>query len=154
MWFVVAHAQWKLGNLYLISCCKSLLHLLHGCSCSVSYSDNLARWTPLQCTWCHPIGSPYLCSQHQMIEVYQLSHERTNIIIIILATDFYCLHAVPSNPSCLQTTVALLSSQESSQTVPHWLLRKTSTLPSFGLVPSTSRTAPGLQSASWAAIGT
>ena len=44
--------------------------------------------------------------------------------------------------SWLQTTAALVSSQESSHTVPHWLLRHTSTLPSLSLPPPTSRTPP------------
>lgn len=44
------------------------------------------------------------------------------------------------NPSCLQTTAALTSFQSSSHTLPHWPLRKTSTLPSFLLSPATKRT--------------
>ena len=44
--------------------------------------------------------------------------------------------------SCLQTTAALFASHKSSHTVPHWLSMHISTLPSFGITPSTSRTAP------------
>lgn len=44
------------------------------------------------------------------------------------------------NPSCLQTTAALISFQPSSHTLPHWPLMKTSTLPSFLLSPATKRT--------------
>ena len=33
------------------------------------------------------------------------------------------------NPSCLHATPASLASHESSHTVPHWLLRQTSTRP-------------------------
>ena len=58
----------------------------------------------------------------------------------------YNNNIIPSYPSCLQTTVVLLSSQESSQTVPHWLSMQTSTLPSCrlrSLFPFTRRTLPG-----------
>lgn len=43
-------------------------------------------------------------------------------------------------PSCLQTTVASLSVQPSSQMLPHCPFRNTSTRPSLVLSPSTSRT--------------
>ena len=46
------------------------------------------------------------------------------------------------NSSCLQTTRASLSSQESSHTVPQVLLKQTSTRPSVGMSPSTSLTSP------------
>ena len=48
-------------------------------------------------------------------------------------------------PSCLQTTVASVVSQESSHTVPHWSLMHTSTLPSYWLEPPTRRTSPYVQ---------
>ena len=48
------------------------------------------------------------------------------------------------NPSCRQTTLAPLMSQPSSQTVPHWLLWKTSTRPSWSPVPPTSLTATSI----------
>ena len=48
------------------------------------------------------------------------------------------------NSSCLQTTRASLSSQESSHTVPQVLLKHTSTRPSVGMSPSTSLTSPSL----------
>ena len=56
-----------------------------------------------------------------------------------------CLHPVYAYPSCLQTTVASVLSQESSHTVPHWSLMHTSTLPSYWLEPPTRRTSPYVQ---------
>ena len=55
------------------------------------------------------------------------------------------LLAVYAYPSCLQTTVASMLSQESSHTVPHWSLMHTSTLPSYWLEPPTRRTSPYIQ---------
>ena len=49
------------------------------------------------------------------------------------------------NPSCLQTTRASLSSQESSHTVPQELLKHTSTRPSSSVRPPTSLTSVLLQ---------
>ena len=44
------------------------------------------------------------------------------------------------NPSCLQTTAASCSSHSLSQTVPQVLFKHISTLPSYWVVPLTSRT--------------
>ena len=44
--------------------------------------------------------------------------------------------------SCLQMTVAELSSQQSLHTVPHWLFIHTSTRPAEELAPPTSLTSP------------
>ena len=54
--------------------------------------------------------------------------------------------AIPSNgsPSCLLTTFAPWSSQESSQTVPHVLLKHNSTLPSVLSLPPASLISPVL----------
>lgn len=55
---------------------------------------------------------------------------------------------VSGNPSCLQTTWALTSSQRSSQTVPHSPLWQISTRPSFAAPPLTNLMSPSAQSAS------
>ena len=49
------------------------------------------------------------------------------------------------NPSCLQTTLPSLVDQKSSQTVPHWLLKQISTLPSAELRPPRSLISPSRQ---------
>ena len=51
------------------------------------------------------------------------------------------------SPSWVQTTVASASSHESSQTVPHWLLKQISTLPSAELRPPRSLISPFWQRA-------
>ena len=48
-------------------------------------------------------------------------------------------------PSCLQTTLASLPLQKSSQTVPQALALHTSTRPSIWLTPPTSLTSPSTQ---------
>ena len=54
-------------------------------------------------------------------------------------------------PNCRHTTVASSVPQESSQTVPHSLFMQISTLPSFGMLPPTSRSWPVVQGAVWCA---
>ena len=48
-------------------------------------------------------------------------------------------------PNCLHTTLASGLVKELSQTVPHWLLKQISTLPSPSLRPPTKRTEPLVQ---------
>ena len=48
-------------------------------------------------------------------------------------------------PSCRHTTVASVLPQESSHTVPHTLFMQISTVPSFGMLPPTSRNWPAVQ---------
>ena len=50
-------------------------------------------------------------------------------------------------PSCLHTTVASSLLQPSSHTVPHSLFIQISTLPSFWMLPPTSRSLPVVQTA-------
>ena len=56
---------------------------------------------------------------------------------------------IPSegSPSWVQTTAASAASQESSQTVPHWLLKQISTRPSLEFRPSLSLMSPSWQRA-------
>ena len=60
---------------------------------------------------------------------------------ILMYKNFKYLLVV-TNPSCLQTTLASLSSHPSSHTVPHSLLIQISTLPSKGLKPPDNLTSP------------
>lgn len=55
----------------------------------------------------------------------------------------------PPQPICLHTTWASFMFQESSHTVPHWLLWKTSTLPEQVFSPLTRRMSPS--TAGWLA---
>lgn len=50
-------------------------------------------------------------------------------------------------PSCKHTTLASVLPQTSSHTVPHWLFTQISTLPSFSMLPPTSRSLPVVQGA-------
>ena len=68
-----------------------------------------------------------------------LSYNNITPIIYVFMVPF------GENPSCLQTTLPSLVDQKSSQTVPHWLLKQISTLPSAELRPPRSLISPSRQ---------
>jgi len=68
-----------------------------------------------------------------------LSYNNITLIIYVFMVPF------GENPSCLQTTLPSLVDQKSSQTVPHWLLKQISTLPSAELRPPRSLISPSRQ---------
>ena len=92
---------------------------------------------------------------HFYLEVFTQNVIHTTIAVclltcgkgcVILNSKYFKFSQAVGNSSCLQTTRASLTSQESSHTVPQVLLKQTSTRPSVWTSPSTSRTAPSRHS--------